>query len=1058
MNKKVSTLLTVGLMLGGSLLSSSAFAQTGKLIGEAATAESFKSGETYFLYTGNTVLGMSDLNAEGVTAILAHQGTDTKESGKGLSDKFEEADNYMWTVTLEAREGSDSQLHWYYTFTNKATGKQLLYNANGDAFVTDYSNLVEADLKRNNFSLYNYGKYSDNSPLYTGDLNNSVNMNATAQTANIVTEAQVNTGVGRQNISFYTVNTTDVDDSDLNALYNKKGFSFDLDSVVNNSKKDIENIFNQRLVALDVTSTVKAENAQTDANNWGFPVGTYFVKADSKPAVDYDKLTTNDERYEFLKACTFIAVSPTNSVEKTGASRGEGKGFLLEEVKGEDLYKYFGSDKETVSSKTQIPVQNACFEVTYKGSEKYPYSINVKELRVQADNKKDDHKTFEDASISVYEHDDKYYLSTTGSTDNSFKFAFGDAGIVKGIDLLETSGAAVYNIKFVNGANDKTQLNKYLTVGIGNEGVNTWDFVAKGEALAKDVLATPAYQFVITNVEGNNVTFTNRESGTSFTTQLYDEGNGKYSLAIADDSKDNDYVVANILKSTYGVELVKDNSDVVDFDFNDAEIELTKSEVDPFAGFWNVADGTIVTMGFSRDVNNTSNILYAYGADKDNNSGDELFNTTEGAYLTSESYDAAQWKLNKVNNGVIEIKRDYVYNNNGKVAVEPYGDIVKVQKYKLEYVKDAEEQGVFLTYAGSNNNPALKASASTSEYNEYVIRANADGSVEIMTENSVDVDETKKDGGMQAGTTGLGVETDNNKKYVYKELSSYEVVEDAATVKTYLLTNAPVKSWEEAGHVTIQSEVGNYLSMNDAREAIMVDNEGSAYYLYKTDDSEITPSFYITKGMGSENGERLFLFNAVDSLGYQMQGDFDPKYQWSEGMNKLIFKTGILNETADTLALTVKGEVSKLVAEKSNNAQNVWGGLNRFKWQIIETEDGDGYYYIRQKNNDVTEGRYLGSISEKVTWTEKKTAIKFRVAETEAPTSNEGVSATEVKVVANNGSVVVKNAAGKNVVVSTILGQVVANEVLTSDNATINVPAGIVVVAVEGESFKVNVK
>ena len=82
----------------------------------------------------------------------------------------------------------------------------------------------------------------------------------------------------------------------------------------------------------------------------------------------------------------------------------------------------------------------------------------------------------------------------------------------------------------------------------------------------------------------------------------------------------------------------------------------------------------------------------------------------------------------------------------------------------------------------------------------------------------------------------------------------------------------------------------------------------------------------------------------------------------------------------------------------------------------------------------------------------------FTVNPAEAPTSNESVVASEVKVVANNGSVVVKNAAGKNVVVSTILGQVVANEVLTSDNATINVPAGIVVVAVDGESFKVNVK
>ena len=35
--------------------------------------------------------------------------------------------------------------------------------------------------------------------------------------------------------------------------------------------------------------------------------------------------------------------------------------------------------------------------------------------------------------------------------------------------------------------------------------------------------------------------------------------------------------------------------------------------------------------------------------------------------------------------------------------------------------------------------------------------------------------------------------------------------------------------------------------------------------------------------------------------------------------------------------------------------------------------------------------------------------------------------------------------------VTNILGKVIANTVLTSDNQTINVPAGIVVVAVEGE-------
>ena len=73
-------------------------------------------------------------------------------------------------------------------------------------------------------------------------------------------------------------------------------------------------------------------------------------------------------------------------------------------------------------------------------------------------------------------------------------------------------------------------------------------------------------------------------------------------------------------------------------------------------------------------------------------------------------------------------------------------------------------------------------------------------------------------------------------------------------------------------------------------------------------------------------------------------------------------------------------------------------------------------------------------------------------------TANEEISAGNVVVAGVDGAVVVKGAEGKNVIVSTILGKVVANEVLTSDNATIAAPAGIVVVSVDGESFKVVVK
>lgn len=74
-------------------------------------------------------------------------------------------------------------------------------------------------------------------------------------------------------------------------------------------------------------------------------------------------------------------------------------------------------------------------------------------------------------------------------------------------------------------------------------------------------------------------------------------------------------------------------------------------------------------------------------------------------------------------------------------------------------------------------------------------------------------------------------------------------------------------------------------------------------------------------------------------------------------------------------------------------------------------------------------------------------------------TSTEDMTVNEVSVIASKGAVVVKGAAGKAVVINDILGKTVANVVLASDNETISVPAGIVVVSVEGEdAAKVVVK
>ena len=76
----------------------------------------------------------------------------------------------------------------------------------------------------------------------------------------------------------------------------------------------------------------------------------------------------------------------------------------------------------------------------------------------------------------------------------------------------------------------------------------------------------------------------------------------------------------------------------------------------------------------------------------------------------------------------------------------------------------------------------------------------------------------------------------------------------------------------------------------------------------------------------------------------------------------------------------------------------------------------------------------------------------------EAPTANESINAAGVQVFGGKGVVTVQGAAGKVITVANVLGQTLANQVAASDNVTIAVPAGIVVVAVDGDATKVVVK
>ena len=184
----------------------------------------------------------------------------------------------------------------------------------------------------------------------------------------------------------------------------------------------------------------------------------------------------------------------------------------------------------------------------------------------------------------------------------------------------------------------------------------------------------------------------------------------------------------------------------------------------------------------------------------------------------------------------------------------------------------------------------------------------------------------------------------------------------------------------------------------------------------------------LTDGVKPEQADKLYVIN---------NGDTTEVALGTESLNtvKFAFKYIDSMESSDF----------KIQTLYKPYAPSVYGTSNYGKGNYAFTEEG----YLRWVNGClVVDSDYT-----------KGDVFNMDENETRTPTANEEITAEgNVIVAGTNGAVVVKGAEGKSVIVSTILGKVVANEVLTSDNAQITAPQGVVVVSVDGESFKVVVK
>ena len=133
-----------------------------------------------------------------------------------------------------------------------------------------------------------------------------------------------------------------------------------------------------------------------------------------------------------------------------------------------------------------------------------------------------------------------------------------------------------------------------------------------------------------------------------------------------------------------------------------------------------------------------------------------------------------------------------------------------------------------------------------------------------------------------------------------------------------------------------------------------------------------------------------------------------------------------------------------------------WIKIHNYVPVLARFADENGNHNTGDGTDSALDTEYVGNMDEVINQSAR--FVLSAIDKDSQATANEEISTSSVVVAGVDGAVVVKGAEGKNVIVSTILGKVVANEVVSSDNATIAAPAGIVVVSVDGESFKVVVK
>ena len=957
----------------------------------------------------------------------------------GTAGYVKRADNAATTYGTEDKDA-------YWNISEVSTGVYEFTNANGRKFEVAGETKFAQEAVGNLFVLKSISTTAPNQGQY-------VKYNASAFTYVAVDQA-----------SYFTFNKVTTTDYQAGELVKKLGDGFNLSI---KSKKGDDGVSNFKFNPFQGKLTpVKMVGA----------VGS---------VTGFEAYKSTDNATSFLLQCAdgIIVLDKSSKYPIEGISdfAGDNGGFQFKVYSKDDM-------KDLLNAKAGTKAKELLDKTAYNFSISYPNSSDLSEIELIKVTDKDSRVY----RVISYGNDNEYYLSAglqSGSIGTPVYATFDGNAMVKSTD----------------------EENNPLLLGYVNLVFQSSNVKVNGNALAMDhnidaqstvkispveisnvVLGKPEAQWAVTAnaAKVNEFTFTNRESGKSFTVDnMYYMGGNKY--AVAYPAGTNTYAYPS------DVTAVRDTLVIAG-----AEVEHGL-QMDGYANFTAL---DVLDNQYRLAVASTSSTNFYV---TENHSGKHLLG------LDKDEEEAATWRLVPLTNareynsfGDIKTATDsiYIMNEvgyyNAKGQYKEYKDTLAIISYALQNAKNGE----YLTYQNPQTlkNLSMVCDPKSTDYStskdlnqayRFILKEKQNGLYNLVgvtkdagatAASEFKMNPSQKLFGATTASSGA-VEV----KAMYKDINSNDLFDlQLVGAPEYRLHNMgdTIRIFRQENDYDVMYEKGEFLNIGNKAQltkmapALYVDtayvkrghNNRYQYLLVVNPkyvpEQECTIPGHPTIHPDTTYGR--FLVNLVDTanVAYRKGAIHTNKYINEGEAGEIFAKLGFVYgfRTADKLYITDKnyvksGKASDVIDLSTNNFN-----VAKFAFQYINPinheSDGSfkiqtGYYdynsYIaNNKQPKVSNDGYLKNINGVVVVAKGYEAgDKFDLAaEHSNPTANEGVTASEVSVIAKDGVVIISGAQGKKVTISNVLGQTVANTVISSDKAEIAAPAGVVVVAVEGEA------